>query len=219
MPEKSLVEKLREVFLKRHVLDIKDVYKTIRTNSRTTAYRYLQKLDALSSYSHAGKYYTLKEIAQFDEDGLWHNGEIGFSRYGTLMNTIVHLISVCDNGKSCSELEKQQRVYVQNALLTLVKTKKLSRQVVNGVYVYVSADPDQSLRQIQNRFEQEEIAPLPDWIVMQVLVATIKCISEHVKEEEVALLLKKQGSSVTLDQVQRVFKLYSLEKKTPDFTP
>jgi hypothetical protein len=219
MPEKSLVDKLREVFLKRRVLDIQDVYKALRSNSRATAYRYLQKLDALSSYSHAGKYYTLKTIAQFDEDGLWHCGEIGFSKYGTLMDTIVHLISTCDSGKSCSELETQQRVYVQNALLSLVKAKKLSRQVVNGVYVYVSTDPDQSHRQIQNRSLQEKIAPLPDWIIMQVLVATIKCISGHVAEADVALLLKKQGSPITLDQVQRVFKLYSLEKKTLDSAP
>jgi Uri superfamily endonuclease len=129
------------------------------------------------------------------------------------------LISVCDSGKSCSELEKQQRVYVQNALLTLVRTKKLSRQVVNGVYVYVSTDPDKSHRQIQNRSLQEKIAPLPDWIIMHVLVATIKCASGHVTEEEVAQFLKKQGSSVTLDQVQRVFKHYSLEKKTLGFAP
>jgi hypothetical protein len=219
MPEQTLVGKLREVFLKRRVLDIKDVYKTLRSNSRATAYRYLQKLDALSSYSHAGKYYTLKAIAQFDEDGLWHCGEIGFSKYGTLMNTIVHLISVCDSGKSCSELEKQQRVYVQNALLTLVKTKKLSRKVVNGVYVYVSTDPEKGHKQIQNRSSQEKIAPLPDWIIIQVLVATIKCVSGQITEEEVVQFLKKKGSSVTLDQVQRVFKLYSLEKKTPDCAP
>jgi hypothetical protein len=219
MPEKSLTDKLNEIFLKRRVLDINDVYKIIRTNSRTTAYRYLQKSDALSSYSHAGKYYTLKTIAQFDEDGLWHCGEIGFSKHGTLMNTIVHLISTCDSGKSCSELENQQRVYVQNALLSLVKTKKLSRHIVNGVYVYVSTDPDQGHKQIQNRSLQEKATPLPDWIIMQVLVATIKCISGRVAEEEVALFLKKQGSSVTLDQVQRVFRLYSLEKKTLDFTP
>lgn len=218
MPEKSLVEILREVFLKRRVLGIKDVYKTIKTDSRTTAYRYLQKLEALSSYSHAGKYYTLNEIAQFDKDGLWHHGDISFSKHGTLMNTIVHLVAACDSGKSCSELEKQQRVYVQNALLALVKSKKLARQVVNGVYIYVSTDSSQSDKQIQNRNLQEKITPLPDWIIMQVLIATIKCISGYVTIEDVATQLKKQGSSVTLGQVQEVFKLYSLEKKTSDST-
>lgn len=217
MSKKSLVEKLREKFSKHLVLSIKDVYKAIQTGSRTTAYRYLQKLDALSSYSHAGKYYTLKEIAQFNRDGFWHHGDISFSKYGTLMNTIVHLVATCDSGKSCSELEKQQRVYVQNALLALVKSKKLTRQVVNGVYVYVSTDPSQSKRQIHNRCSQKDIAPLPDWIIIQILVATIKCICGYVTIEDVALQLKKQGSSITLDQVQRVFKLYSLEKKTPDF--
>lgn len=213
---KSLVEKLREEFLKRGVLDIKDVYKIIQTSSRTTAYRYLQKLEALSSYSHAGKYYTLKEVAEFDKDGLWHHGDISFSKHGTLMNTIVHLVAACDSGKSCSELEKQQRVYVQNALLELVKSKKLARQVVDGIYIYVSTDPNQSKKQIENRHSQEKITPLPDWIIMQVLVATIKCVSGYVTANDVALQLKKQGSSVTLGQVQDVFKLYSLEKKTPD---
>jgi hypothetical protein len=216
MPKKSLLESLREVFLKRFVLDIKDVYKTIKTNSRVTAYRYLRKLNALSSYSHAGKYYTLKTIAQFDENGLWHHGDIGFSMYGTLMNTIVHLVAGCNSGKSSSELEKQQQVYVQNALLALVKSKKLARRAVNGVYIYVSIDPEQGNRQIETRQSQEKIAPLPDWIIMQVLVATIKCLSGRVTEEKVALLLKKQGSSITLDQVKEVFKLYSLEKKTLD---
>lgn len=172
----------------------------------------------MSSYSHAGKYYTLKEIAQFDKDGLWHHGDISFSKHRTLMNTIVYLVTNCNRGKSCSELEKQQRVYVQNAFLSLVNSKKLARRVVNGVYIYVSTDPSQSERQIQNRCSKEKIAPLPKWVVMQVLVATIKCISGHVTAENVGSQLKKQGSSITLDQVNDVFKIYSLEKKTLDTT-
>ena len=213
-----MLEKLREAFLKRTVLDIKNVYKTIQTNSRTTAYRYLQKLGTLSSYSHAGKYYSLKETPKFDENGLWHHGDISFSKHGTLMNTIVHLVASCDSGKSCSELEKQQRVYVQNALLTLVKSKRLARKVVNGVFVYVSTDLDQGNKQIQNRRSQKQkkSAPLSDWIILEILVETIKCLSGYVTAEDVALRLKKRGSSATLDQVQSVFRLYSLEKKTQD---
>jgi hypothetical protein len=215
MPTKSPVEKIKNLLLKKRVIDIKDVYKAIHTNSRTTAYRYLQKVDALSSYSHAGKYYTLKEIAQFEEDGLWHYGDISFSKYGTLMDTIVHLVSTCDHGKSCSELETQQRVYVQNALFALVKSKKITRQDVNGVYVYLSIDPDQSSVQMRKRV-QKKIVPLPTWVVIQILVATIQCISEGVTAGDVVSVLKKQGSSITRDQVEKVFELHALEKKTLD---
>ena len=39
--------------------------------SRRTAFRKLKDLDAHTSYSHRGGYYTLDELARFDERGLW----------------------------------------------------------------------------------------------------------------------------------------------------
>ena len=52
-----------------------------------TVFRKLRQLSYLSSYSHRGKYYTLAEIARFDQLGLWsHHGAL-FSRHGTLLNT------------------------------------------------------------------------------------------------------------------------------------
>ena len=38
--------------------------------SRRTAFRKLKDLDAHTSYSHRGGYYTLDELADFDEHGL-----------------------------------------------------------------------------------------------------------------------------------------------------
>ena len=69
-----VLERLRKRFMKQKVLEISDVYHMVRTNSRKTVYRYLKKLDHLSSYTHAGKYYTLKDIPKFDKDGLWYFG-------------------------------------------------------------------------------------------------------------------------------------------------
>ena len=43
MSVKSPIETLKNIFLKRRVLEITDVYKIVQTNSRTTAYRYLSK--------------------------------------------------------------------------------------------------------------------------------------------------------------------------------
>ena len=39
--------------------------------SRRTAFRKLRDLHARTSYSHRGGYYTLDELADFDEHGLW----------------------------------------------------------------------------------------------------------------------------------------------------
>ena len=51
--------------------------------SRRTAFRKLQDLDARTSYSHRGGYYTLDELADFDERGLWSFAGVRFSRAGT----------------------------------------------------------------------------------------------------------------------------------------
>ena len=51
--------------------------------SRRTAFRKLRDLDARTSYSHRGGYYTLDELADFDEHGLWAFAGVRFSRAGT----------------------------------------------------------------------------------------------------------------------------------------
>ncbi len=45
---------------------------------RPPAFRKLKELVCYSSYSHRGSYYTLDEIANFDERGLWQCRSIYF---------------------------------------------------------------------------------------------------------------------------------------------
>jgi len=82
------------------------LFKALNTTSRATVFRYLKQLHHLTSYTHNGKYYTLPEIAQFDRDGFWYYGDVGFSRHGTLMNTLSHVITMSESGKTNFELEK-----------------------------------------------------------------------------------------------------------------
>ena len=207
---------LRRMFKKKKVLDVSEVCKIVRTTSKKTAYRHLKKLGYLSSYTHAGKYYTLSDIPEYDKDGLWHFGDIGFSMHGTLMETIIHLVNASKNGKTSSELEKQQRIYVQNALLSLVRSKKISREEMDGSYVYFSSDEKRLAKQITYRLEKKNLPPLPDLTIIQILVTTIQSTSGYVTADEVAEQLKKQGSVITLEQVKQVLHEYSLEKKTLD---
>ena len=51
--------------------------------SRRTAFRKLKDIDARTSYSHRGGYYTLDALADFDERGLWSFAGVRFSRAGT----------------------------------------------------------------------------------------------------------------------------------------
>lgn len=121
--------------------------------SRTTGFRYLRELHHLTSYTHNGKYYTLPRIAQFDSNGFWYFGDVGFSIYGTLIDTVHQAITQSAAGKSNSELEKHCRVKVQAALRVLLHCKKIARVKLKKKYLYVHADPSFSDRQIRKRVE------------------------------------------------------------------
>jgi len=213
---KKTIDILRELFLKQKVLTIKEVICAVHATTRMTAYKYMRQLGYLSSYTHAGMYYTLIDIPEFDRDGLWHFGDIGFSKHGTLMETVVYLINHSKNGKTNSDLEKQQHIYVQNALLSLVKAKKINRELQDGVYVYFSTDLETSRRQMERRNEKECRERLPEWIVAEILIEIIRSLAGRPDIDEIAMRLSKRGSLITHAQVKQVFEEHDLEKKTLD---
>src|SRR5207249_7046986 len=63
---------LHKLFRTRPVALLSDLRKALQTPSRTTVFCVLSSVGYLASYSHAGRYYTLKRIPQFDPRGLWH---------------------------------------------------------------------------------------------------------------------------------------------------
>ena len=58
-------------FLERNRIATFDELTTILGNpARATVFRKLSELEYLSSYSHRGKYYTMRSIARFSPEGL-----------------------------------------------------------------------------------------------------------------------------------------------------
>ena len=63
-----------------------------------TVFRKLKGLGHVTSFSHRGRYYTLSELAQFDDRGLWWFRGVGFSKYGTLLSTIEAFVNGSEAG-------------------------------------------------------------------------------------------------------------------------
>ena len=122
-----------------------------------TVFRKLKQLCYFSSYSHRGKYYTTKDIAEFNNKGLWNFRSIRFSKYGTLMETSRGFVNISEIGYSARELEEEMEVRVQETLLYLHKNEKVFREKISGVYIYVSADPTIRERQLLLRRQIESI--------------------------------------------------------------
>jgi len=212
---KNKLEDLQNAFKKHKVLDMEMLRDTIHSGV-ATVHRYLKKIKYLTSYTHMGKYYTLPEIIQFNEKGFWHYGDIGFSKYGTLTNTILHLISESAAGQTNSDLEKSCGVRIQEMLRRLLDKKQISRLKQDGHYLYLSADTEVSIKQQERREKKgQKNKQLRTEVIIEVAIETIYSLSGTPNVDVVAKRLAKRGSSITKEEVKQAFEQLGLEKKTP----
>ncbi len=93
-------QQITQLFQRHRVMDIKSLMKTTK-RSRRSLFRDLSELNYLSSYSHAGRYYTIPGIPQFDKNGLWFFNNIGFSQAITLKSAVTNFV---ENASSLSLL-------------------------------------------------------------------------------------------------------------------
>jgi len=77
-------DSLRKLLLRDKIATLPDLKRALGTDVDLTVFRKLKELDYLTSYSHGGRFYTLREIARFGADGLWSSTPAWFSRYGIL---------------------------------------------------------------------------------------------------------------------------------------
>ena len=117
-----------------------DLKEALGTSADATVFRKLAELEYRTSYSHRGRYYTLDEVARFDELGLWSFRAVWFSRFGTLVSTVEALVGSAEAGYDAAELEAVVNVEAKAALVKLVRAGRLARERVAGRYVYLSSD-------------------------------------------------------------------------------
>jgi hypothetical protein len=104
-----------------------------------TVFRKLRAIDYLTSYSHGGRFYALRETADFDDNGLWSWRNVRFSRDGSLLDTVRRLATEADAGALAAELDAMLGVQTKDALRTLCRRGQLARERTGGVFVYCSA--------------------------------------------------------------------------------
>jgi hypothetical protein len=135
-------------FLQRNRIGtLSDLKRALGTLATMTVFRKLKGLGYLTSYSDRGKYYTLADIPQFDDSGLWSCRQARFSRYGNLRQTVKTLVEDCPGGWTAQELDNQVHVQTKQPLLNLVRRQQLVREKIGGMYVYFSTDQARRRRQ------------------------------------------------------------------------
>ena len=84
---------LLTLFRKQEIASMEEMKAALETRVEMTVVRKLRTLGYLSSYSHRGRFYTLREVARFDARGLFHVDDVHFSRLGSLLNTAEHFVA------------------------------------------------------------------------------------------------------------------------------
>src|SRR6516162_4875146 len=147
-------------YLRRHkIATLPDLKNALGTTTDLTVFRKLKLLDYLSSYTHRGRYYALRETARFDDAGLWSHDAVWFSRHGTLVATIESFVNQSPRGWFADELADALHAEVQDPLHDLVRGGRLGRTEVAGRFLYTSADSKQARDQLRTR-QIAQSAPL-----------------------------------------------------------
>ncbi|MBI3935385.1 MAG: hypothetical protein HY323_00265 [Betaproteobacteria bacterium] len=223
-PEESR-KALVKLFQRQPVADLDTLLDVLNTTSRMSVFRRLSLLGYLTSYSHNGRYYTLANVPEFDAEGLWRCQGICFSRQGSLKATVEDLVHVAKAGRTHAELSVRLQVRVHNALLELVRQGRIGRELLGALYLYVSADPEAALAQVARREELEaaetgiQTAPLSVSLIVEVLVEVIHGAQVISDPSTVCERLNSRSVSVTLEQVEDVYRVYGLKKTLKSRSP
>jgi len=213
-------EALTRLFQRHQIADLDRLCVTLGTRSRMTVFRRLATVGYLSSYSHSGRYYTLRDLPVFDADGLWQHRDVLFSRDGTLTRTLVRLVEEADAGQFHRELQLRVRLRVHNTLSALVADRRLGRAPVAGEYLYTSAVAPRAEAQLACR---RQLGPAPSItpgaeltpaLVIEVLVEVIRGAVVECDAAQVAARLVARGLPVTTAQVEEVCRRHGVVKKT-----
>jgi hypothetical protein len=153
---------LRKLLFRDKIAMLPDLKRALGTDVDLTVFRKLRELDYLTSYSHRGRFYTLREIARFGADGLWSRDPAWFSRYGTLLATAEAFVNGSVAGMFADELANALHLEVQDALRQLVKEKRIARELVSGLFLYTSIDPVTRQRQSLTRRSSQAVPTVID---------------------------------------------------------
>lgn len=208
---------LRELFRRQPVIDLDTLYRALNTTSRMSVFRRLKDMGYLSSYTHRGAYYSVTDIPDFDEYGLWFHHGVGFSRAGTLKATLVEQVEAAEGGHTHRELEARLRIRVQNTLIRLIREHRLGRERLDRLYLYVSAEAKRAAEQVAKRRQRRATAlepiELPDTTVIEVLLEVVCAGTVVIAPAVVAERLRARGVLVTSEQAERVYSHYGIAVK------
>ena len=179
--------------------------------------RFLAEVGYYSSFTHNGGWYTLRSIPRFRHDGLWFYSDVGFSRAGSLTNTLVELTTRSAAGMTAEQLGAKLRCRCHSVLVQMWRQGRLQRQKSGRCHVYLAIDPHIAAVQRQS-VEGLSVMQLPAEIAVLILVEFIRNPDSSFEQLATAI---SRDKSVTVEaaQIEKLFNQHGLKKTTGTVAP
>src|SRR6202162_2024896 len=165
---------LRQHLRRNKIADLPELKRVLGTDTPLPVFRKLKQLDYRASYTHRGRFYTLAEIARFDDRGLWSHEAVWFSRYGTLLATVETFVNRSPEGLFASDLADALHVEVHDALRQLVEQGRLQRTEVSGLYLSTAIDRSTHRQQFLTRRTTQSVPVVADVSALQISPEELK---------------------------------------------
>ena len=183
--------------------------------SAITVRRRLKKWEAFTSINQNGRYYTLPEIPEFDDNGLWKYQSALFSKHGNLRQTIVQLVKKSKKGLSAADISQTIEIPSTSSYFSQIKNSDgIKREKHQGRFFYF-ADSSAKYQQQKREIGQQSA---DDWLTdaqaVKVLVHLIK--NPGIEVNRLAIESAPPGSHFDIDSVKQFLQFHDLLKKTSD---
>lgn len=202
-------QKLIALFTQQPCWTIEPLAKRLNYSIPSTR-RFLVQTGYYSSFTHNGRWYTLAAIPRFGRWELWFHQKIGFSRAGSLTQTLISLVSNSSAGMSAEQLGEILRCRCHSVLVKMVRQGRLQRQRFGRAYVYLASD-DATAKAQSRMVQKAEAVELPAEIAVLIL-------AEFIRNPKAGFgklaktITRRTGMLIETGQIQSLFDRYGLKK-------
>ena len=207
---KKEIENALLAFRKKKTFTVENVVSRLGCSIPTVRLK-LRQWRALTSYNQSGQYYALPEVPRFDENGPWWFKGAYFSKFGTLKNTVVHLVGASSAGLTGDQIGELVGLRPRSFLHHFRDAKGIHREKHQGVYVYFS---DECARyEVQRNARLEAIAKSEDLNDADAVVVLVALINHtDVELETLALLPEVRTKGISAAAIESLLARHGLKK-------
>jgi hypothetical protein len=212
MDKKDRLKFIRDFIKEAKAITIDQLFAHVPYCEKTLR-RDISELNAITSYTHRGKFITLQTIPEFDINGIWFFNDIGFTKYRNSLDLIVHIIAKSKKGITKEELEKILKINISKQIQILLTQKRLHRVKLGARYCYLP----EGLAKDKKR--QIQLLDIEDYYDKKVeisdLIAVLKVVlSEYqISLDNLKKLAKKYRLDVPIRKIEQLVLKYDLTSK------